>query len=274
MPSDEWDLSERRETRGESSARDEGERPGEDATVERDAQAATRGDPAADLPPEDYPGTPEEWSSLSNERRRIVFFSLLPVEDRDPSILVPSGNRAEDPGGVSEATCAEIRTTMKDATTAREVVETYNLHTSKVMRHAYGGCSHDPDVSPTASPQIGPDECLSMRDDYRTGDDVSTIASEWSRSENTVTRHVFGRCSHAPDPRDVSASEVTVEECRRLREAFRDNEQVGVREAAVSMRLAESPAARHISDFCDHSEPETVGTLPGDDLFSWDGRDA
>jgi len=292
MPSDERASSERRETPVESPTDDEGERSDESSNDEDDLQAATRGYPTRNLPPEDYPGDEAAWSDLSDEQKRIAVFSLLPVEDRDPSILVPNGSRnhkrngdtpgstPEDPAtadGVAASTCGEIRETMNDALTAREVVESYpELHTSKIMRHAYGECNHDSvDVPPTASPQIGPDECLSMRDDYRQGNAVATIASEWSRSENTVTRHIFGRCSHSPRPRNVEPSGVRVRECERIRATFEGNEKVSVREVACALRLRKEVVATHLFDYCRHigNDPPRVEPATPDDARLWDGRD-
>jgi hypothetical protein len=293
MPSDERASSDRRGTPVEPSESDEGERSDDDENDEEDTQAATREYPTRDLPPEDYAGSAEEWSDLSDESRRIALFSLLPVADRDPSILVPNGSgnakrngktpgsTPEDPttaDGLAASTCAEIRETMNDALTAREVVESYpDLHTSKIMRHAYGECNHDSvDVPATASPQIGPDECHAMRDDYRQGDPVAEVADTWSRSENTVTRHIFGRCSHDSRPRDRSPSRVGVVECERIRRTFEGNEKVSVREVACAMRLREEVVATHLFDYCRHlgNDPPRVEAADPDDADLWDGRDA
>jgi hypothetical protein len=280
--------------------------PSRDGEQDGDKQRATREYPTRDLPPEAWAGTAEEWSDLDDEGRRIGVFSILPASDRDPSILVPTGNGStggrdyypdagdgdesdgKDPDprprrttdGVTAAECGEIRDRMNDALTAREVVEDYpDLHTSKVMRHAYGECNHSEDAvdaPPTASPQIGPDECHAMRDDYRQGNAVSTVAKEWARSENTVTRHIFGRCSHDSRPRDTSPSRVRVRECERLRRTFEGNEKVGVREVACAMRLRKEVAATHLFDYCRHygnDPPEEDPPDPGEaDL--WDGRNA
>lgn len=303
MPSDDRASSDRRGTPVEPPESNEGKRSGddedeyddeaEDDDGNGDAQAATREDPTRDLPPEGYRGPDEEWSDLSDEQKRIGVFSMLPVADRDPRILVPPGSKdstrtmkprgstAEDPhtaDGVAASTCAEIRESMNDAVTAREVVESYpDLHMSKIMRHAYGECNHDSvDVPATASPQLGPYECVALRDDYQQGDPVSEIVGTWSRSENTVARHIFGRCSHDPRPRDVEPSRVGVVECERIRRTFEGNEKVSVREVACAMRLRREVVATHLFDYCRHNGndlPEEPAADP-DDSVLWDGRDA
>jgi len=269
-----------------------------------DKQRATREYPTRDLPPETWAGTAEEWSDLDDEGKRIAVFSRLPAADRDPSILVPNGNgtaggrdyypdaadgdesdgKDTDPrtrrttDGVTAAECGEIRDRMNDALTAREVVEEHSeFHTSKIMRHAYGECNHDSvDVPATASPQIGPDECLSMRDDHRRGDAVATIASTWARSENTVTRHIFGRCSHDARPREVSPSRVDVRECERIRRSFEGNRKVSVREVACAMRLRREVVATHLFGYCRHigNDPPRVESADPEATDLWDGRDA
>ena len=296
MPSDERASSEQRETPTGPTNTDEGERSDGATDATDDPQAATRRYPTRDRPPEGWTGTDAEWSSLSDEDKRIAVFSMLPVEERDPSILVPNGTRTRANGtgppgsrrsdrttadGMTAATCAEIRDHMNDALTAREVVEEHSeFHTSKIMRHAYGECNHDSvDVPATASPQIAPDECLSMRDDYRGGESVAAIASTWARSENTVTRHIFGRCSHDPRPRAVAPSEVGVEECDRIRRTFEGNEKVSVREVACAMRLRREVVATHLFDYCrhvgkgDHRGPDVAPADPDTDRL-WDGRNA
>jgi hypothetical protein len=254
---------------------------------------ANRDNPTRDLPPDRFSGDPEEWSGLSDEDKRIEVFSITPVDNRDPSMLVPpgssSGSGTHNPrgltaensttaDGLTASTCADIRVTMNDALTAREVVESYpDLHTSKIMRHAYGECNHDSvDVPATASPQIGPDECLAMRDDYRQGDPVATVAETWARSENTVTRHIFGRCSHDCLPRDISPTQVGVRKCEIIRETFAGNPKVSVREVACAMRLRKEVVATHLFNYCRHAgdkSPEVPAADPAS-AHLWDGRDA
>jgi len=267
--------------------------PSRDGEQGDNEQRATREDPTRDLPPETWTGTAEEWSDFDDEARRIAVFSISSAADRDPSILVPTAadgdeenGKAPDPhtrrttDGVTAAECGEIRSRMNDALTARGVIKDYpDLHTSKVMRHAYGECNHSEesvDAPPTASPQIGPGECHAMRDDYRQGNAVSTVAETWARSENTVTRHIFGRCSHDPRPRDTSPSRVRVRECERIRRTFEGNEKVGVREVACAMRLRKEVAATHLFGYCRHcggGPPEEDPPDPAEaDL--WDGRNA
>jgi len=293
MPSDERASSEQRETPTEPTGDDEGERSDGATDATDDPQAATRRYPTRDRPPEAWRGADGEWSALSDEDKRIAVFSMLPVEERDPSILVPNGTRTRTNGtgptgsrrsdrttadGMTAATCAEIRDHMNDALTAREVVENYSeFHTSKIMRHAYGECNHDSvDVPATASPQIGPDECLSMRDDHRRGDAVATIASTWARSENTVTRHIFGRCSHDARPREVSPSRVDVRECERIRRSFEGNRKVSVREVACAMRLRREVVATHLFGYCRHigNDPPRVESADPEATDLWDGRNA
>jgi hypothetical protein len=114
-----------------------------------------------------------------------------------------------------------------------------------------------------------------MRDDYKQGDPVATVA-EWARSENTVTRHIFGRCSHDSRPRDRSPSRITVRECERIRRTFEGNQKVSVREVACAMRLREEVVATHLFDYCRHigNDAPSVAAADPDDARLWDGRDA
>lgn len=287
MPSDDRASSDRRGTPVEPSRQNEGDRADGVENDERGEQRATKEYPTRDLSPVGGDLSEEEWTDMSDEERRIALFTMLPIPERDPAILVPTGSGGRDPGGsdpenhttadgMDGSTCAEIRETMNDALTAREVVENYpTVHTSKIMRHAYGECNHTIDTPATASPQIGPDECLSMRDDYRQGDRVGGIAETWARSENTVTRHIFGRCSHDSRPRDVSPSRVAVEECDRIRRTYAGNEKVSVREVACATRLRREVVATHLFGYCRHGD-EDPGREAADDADAtlWDGRDA
>lgn len=250
------------ETRVSATGESGGDSPDENGDGQ-ETPHATREDPTRSRPPAEWGGGREEWSSLSDEARRIEFFASLSVEDRDPGILVPEegrsrgsnpgGDAGESVDGVPAETCAEIRQTMHDALTAKEVVDEYpHLHTSKIMRHAYGECSHDIETPATASPQIGPDECQAMREDYREGDSITEIASRWSRAENTVTRHVFGRCSHDSVP--MFEDSLTVEKCGRLREAYRSTRDITVGEVACAMRVSPPTARDHLVGECSHSE--------------------
>lgn len=209
--------------------------------------------------------TSEEWS-------RIREFADMDPDDRRPEDLRPElpdesyGPQEDENSRVSgngshtrKTTCRKIRSRMATATTAREVVEAYpSKHTSEVMRHAYGECRCSHDTPPTASPQIRVPECREFREDYTDGLPVSEIADSWARSENTVTRHIFGRCSHDTHPRRRSPSEVEERECKRLRSTYTRNEKVGLNEVACSMRLRPEVAATHLFGYCscEHGEPE------------------
>lgn len=188
---------------------------------------------------------------------RIRAFADLDVTDRDPDILVPEGVRtngdaAHPSRGVPPDMCRTMRRRMSDAETVREVMEEFpQTHTSEVMKHVYGECNHDHATPPTASPQIHTDECRAFRERYASGEGVSGISDEFYRADNTVTRHIFGRCSHPPEPRPLFASDVEAWECRRLRETFRGNPNVGVEEAATAMRLRPRIAEIHLSGDCE-----------------------
>lgn len=275
-----------REDEGQTTDDDEDDDSGDDG-AEND-QRATKHDPTNDRPPTDYAGTAEEWSGLTDEERRIAVFSILSVEDRDPSVLVPNSAeaiRANGGGGRPDANengidadaCREIRESMTDALTVREVVEEYpDTHTSEIMRHAYGECRHeDVGVDPTASPQVGRDECFAMRDDYQQGDALSGIAETWARAENTVARHVFGRCSHDARPRDLSSSRVAASECDRVRATYRGNPKVSVQDVACAMRLQKEVVATHLFGYCRHTgDDPDLEPVDAESAPSWDGRDA
>lgn len=219
---------------------------------------------SGDSSPDDDADEPAEESHglTEDELDRIREFARLDEEDRSPSILVPDdapGPRAENGAGnggtrtgATAQTCITMRERMREAETVREVMEDYpRTHTSEVMRHVYGECEHSHGVAPTASPQIGEEECRKFREHYAEGNEVSEIADTFYRSDNTVTRHIFGRCSHPGDPRTTSVSMVLSWECDRLRRTYTGNEKVSVAGAATAMRLRPEVAATHMFGYCD-----------------------
>lgn len=222
------------------------------------------GDSSPDDDPGDDPGDDAEGESpglTEDELDRIREFARLDEDERSPSILVPDdahGPRAENGNGAggtrtgaTAQTCITMRERMREAETVREVMEDYpSTHTSEVMRHVYGECDHRHEVAPTASPQIGEEECSEFRAHYAERNEVSEIADTFYRSDNTVTRHIFGRCSHDSDPRTTSVSMVRTWECDRLRGTYTGNEKVSVEGAATAMRLRAEVAATHLFGYC------------------------
>lgn len=201
----------------------------------------------------------EEFHGLTEgDRERIRAFLEKDEGDRDPNDLVPDRPADEnessgtgDVRGTAAGTCRDMRRRMSDATTVREVMDDYpDKTTSEVMRHVYGDCGHVHDTPPTASPQIGVRECRLFRERYAAGYDVSEISDEFYRADNTVTRHIFGRCSHPNNPRPASVSEVGAEECGRLRRTYVGNEKVSVEGAATAMGLRPEVAGFHLSGYC------------------------
>lgn len=198
---------------------------------------------------------PEHLTHITTDDwKRIQEFAATEEDDRTPDLLLPD----EDPAGtrthsgatnpVTGERCRRIRRRMRDATTVREVVaELRKLHRSEIFRHAYGDCGHDHETPPTASPQLRRCECHAMRASFAEGATVSEIADEWFRAENTVTRHVFGRCSHDRTPRPLSPSDVSCDEVTRIRRMLRENEQVGVEEVAAALRLRPEVVATVLS---------------------------
>jgi len=222
------------------------------------------GDSSPDDDPDDATEAEGESPGLTDdELERIRKFARLDEDERSPSILVPDdapGPRAENGAranggtrtGATAQTCITMRERMREAETVREVMEDYpSTHTSEVMRHVYGECEHSHSVAPTASPQIGEEECRKFREHYAEGNEVSEIADTFYRSDNTVTRHIFGRCSHAADPRTTSVSMVLSWECDRLRRTYTGNEKVSVAGAATAMRLRAEVAATHLFGYCE-----------------------
>ncbi|MGK7296923.1 MAG: hypothetical protein ACNS61_14055 [Candidatus Wenzhouxiangella sp. M2_3B_020] len=198
---------------------------------------------------------------------RIAAFARTPPEDRNPNDLLPEGaSRNGTATSTSETTCKRIRRSMSEADTVREVMENYpGTTTSEVMRHAYGECSHDHDIPATASPQIGEVECRTFRERFTAGYSVAEIADEFYRSDNTVTRHIFGRCSHSNNPRRLSVSGVPEEECSRLRGLYKGNENVDVRGAATAMSLRVEVAATHLFGYCECE----YGHVPAEEVEEW-----
>jgi len=200
---------------------------------------------------------------------RIAEFARKDPADRNPNDLLPDG--AVENGtstGTSASACKRIRRSMSEATTVREVMEGYpETTTSEVMRHAYGECSHVHEIPPTASPQIGTVECRTFRERFTAGYSVAEIAEEFYRSDNTVTRHIFGRCSHDNNPRRLSISEVEEEECSRLRGLYKGNENVDVFGAATAMSLRVEVAATHLFGYCECER----GHVPAEEVEEWGG---
>ena len=233
-------------------------------------------------PDEDDGGLTEE------DYRRIREFAEKDPGDRNPSDLVPdvdpqtngdtsttasdetdeTGVSRRSSSGVGRSTCKRIRERMEAATTAKELVESYpQRHTSEIMRHAYGECNCGTDYPPKASPQIKPAECREFREYYSDGYSVSEIAETFARSDNSVTRHIFGRCSHGEDPRDLSPSEVEEGECKRLRGTYNRNEKVDRYAVASAMRLRREVASYHLFGLCEceQGEPPADEDRPLDD---------
>lgn len=188
---------------------------------------------------------PPHLSNISvDEWKRIQTFSATDENDRSPDMLLPE----DEPDGtpvhghatnpVTAERCRRIRRRMSSAITVREVVGEFpQLHRSEIFRHAYGDCGHSHATPATASPQIRRGECHTMREAFVEGATISEVADEWFRAENTVTRHVFGRCSHDRDPRDLSPSRVPEAERARLCRTVRENSKVDLLDAAAAFRL-------------------------------------
>lgn len=211
-------------------------------------------------------GATSEGNGITEgDRERIREFVETPPDKRVPSILVPdkapNGNGRSV--GVTAQTCVTIRRTMAEAETVREVMEGYpDTHTSEIMKHAYGECSHNHEVPATASPQIKPRECRLFRERYAAGYSVAEIASEFYRADNTITRHIFGRCSHPNDPRPATVSEVRPADCDRLRATYRGNDKVTVNAASTAMGIRPEVSAVHLFGYCSCSgsvEPAREG---------------
>jgi len=196
---------------------------------------------------------------------RIEAFASKAPEDRNPNDLLPDG--AAETGtrtGTPASTCRRIREAMSEAETVREVMENYPARTtSEIMRHAYGDCSHEHEVPPTASPTIRVTECRIFRERFTAGYSVAEIADEFYRSENTITRHIFGRCSHENHPRSVFRDDVEPRECNRLREVYAGHANVGVHAVATAMSMRLEVAASHLFGYCScEVETEPASTPP------------
>lgn len=227
--------------------------------------------------------SPDGGGLTEDDYQRIEAFARKDEDDRGPADLIPdtppasstASDETDETGvsrgsssGMTRSTCRTIRERMGEATTAREVVEAYpQRHTSEIMRHAYGECNCGTDYPPKASPQIKSGECREFRRYYTDGYSVSEIAETFARSENSVTRHIFGRCSHGEEPRTRSPSEVEEWECKRLRSTYRDNAKVDRYAVATAMRLRREVASYHLFGFCEcrHGEPAAEEDRPLDD---------
>lgn len=237
---------------------------------------------------EDRNGSPSDSPLTPEDRARIKEF--VSGESSNPSTLVPDedtttpGRTADQRGDTADETadsertgpdaspgrsrdtadtadgeirpsdCRDIRRRMKEAERVREVVDEYPHKTaSAVLRHAYGDCSCSEEVvdeSPTAVPYVSVDACREFREAYRNGRTPSVLSREFSRTTNSIMRHVYGRCTHSRNPRAVSPSEVPEADCSRLREIVRRVEQSPVESAATALRLRPEVAAFHIRGYC------------------------
>lgn len=207
---------------------------------------------------EEAPDADDDPAGLTDDDyERIRAFARLDPEDRDPALLVPEGvegdgNNPHSSRGVTVQKCITIRRRMGEADTVREVMEDYpDKHTSEIMKHAYGECNHSHEVPATASPQIKVRECRLFRERYAAGYSVAEISKEFYRADNTVTRHIFGRCSHENHPRPASVSDVEGWECSRLRTTYIGNDKVDVHAAATAMGLRVEVAATHLFGYCE-----------------------
>lgn len=200
----------------------------------------------------------------ARDRRQIREFVSSPPSERSPDDLVPDGDDRENTageredtgtrgqrGGLTPSECRDIRESVREASSVREVASNYpGTHASELMRHARGECSCPVETPTTTSPKVQSPECRDLREAYLSGDSPTEIEREFSRSDNTVMRHVFGRCNHDSDPRDLSPSEVPARLCNRLRGAYRKSEKVTVEQTAVAVRLRPEVTRYHLLGFC------------------------
>lgn len=191
-----------------------------------------------------------------DEAGAIVRFARVPESDRDPSLIrnyVSNGesNRVED--GITPTVCAQIRRDMDRADRPTTVIAAHpDKHPSVIFRHATGRCDHDVDVDPTTSPRIMPGECREMRVDFQTGDDFDTICESYNRSENAVTKHVFGRCDH--DFKSHRNGKRTAKVlCHRMRKVYRETE-VSIEDVGNAFLLSRAAAHRHLTGACKHDD--------------------
>lgn len=218
------------------------------------------------------------------EAERIVRFAHLPRDKRDPSHLrimsveskapqAATSDRSDDGTNGSEDesndVCGEIRRRMRSSDRTATVVDAYpNLHPSAIFRHAEGRCACDTDVPATTSPPVKVDECADMRSSFRSGASKRDVMADFHRSANAVNKHLFGRCDHPNRSADDTPSEpLSKTECGHLRESYRANSTVSVRDIATAYGVAPSTSHKHLRGVCRHDvdvDPIAPGELDAD----------
>lgn len=192
-----------------------------------------------------------------DQAEAVVRFAKVDRSNRDPDNIrsFVGDDEADDVvDGLTESECADIRRRMSDAHRPTDVVGEYpNKHPSVVFRHATGKCDHDTDVDATVSPRISRDECRDLREDFQSGDTVDDLRTDYHRSVNAVTRHVFGRCDH-DFPNDYGRGELSKSSCGNMRRAYRENESATVVDVARAFMVAEGTTHRHLSGACGHGD--------------------
>lgn len=187
-----------------------------------------------------------------DDAKAIVRMASVDRHDRDPSMLVHR-ETTHSADSITESDCKQIRRAMKQAESAREVINVYpQTHPSVIYRHAQGRCNHDHDVEPTTSPRIKPDECYKIRRAFATGDDVDDLINDFHRSQNTIMRHLFGTCDH--DLSNYKRESVTETECRRLRRLYATEADLRVDDLAVAFLISKGAVHYHLMGKCDHPE--------------------
>lgn len=186
------------------------------------------------------------------DARAIVRFATIDPDDRDPDMLIPAD--ADDPDnadGITADECKRIRRGMADADRPTEVVDDFpDRHSSVIWRHAQGRCNHDPGVAPTTSPRIKAKECHAMRRAFAHGDEIGELLSDFSRSQNAVVKHVFGRCDH--DLSGFARDETMQHECNRMRVVYSMNTNITVTDISAAFTLSRGAAHAHLRGDCSH----------------------
>lgn len=187
------------------------------------------------------------------DARTIVRFAHLPEAERDPDMLVhrDGADEPDNLDGITSDECKQIRRRMADADRPSDVVDDYpDRHSSEIWRHAQGRCNHDHGVGATTSPRVQAKECHAMRRAFTQDDEIDDILTDFSRSQNAVVKHVFGRCDH--DLSHYERGTVPKRECNRMRIAYSMNTNITVSDLSAAFTLSRGATHAHLRGDCSH----------------------
>ena len=170
---------------------------------------------------------------------------------------------------ISQKDCRDIRERFREASNLKPLVDEFDVDRSTLRYHLYGDCTHDPELAVDSesviTTKIDEEECIKMRTLFAEGRTAEEISDEVNHTWRTVVRHLIGDCRHEASAATYSKQEVydrfpvSVEDCKRLRSKFHENEEEDVLDIANDERWTYQTILRHINGHCEHVD---VGIEP------------